>query len=43
MKVLFLKDYKEPNVAKGREITVYIYRYDERLGDGYDYKINDVN
>lgn len=32
MKVIFLKD--DVHVVKGREITIYIYRYDKRFGEG---------
>ena len=40
MKCVFIKD--PSNVAKGREITVYIYRYDERYGEGLNYNLKDT-
>jgi len=39
MKCVFIKD--PSNVAKGREITVYIYRYDESYGEGLNYILKD--
>ena len=36
MKAVFIKD--PSNVAKGREITIYIYRYDKRYGEGLEYQ-----